>query len=273
MDTTKVRNVLGGWLYAYELPLSQQVPNFQQSECPHEVEQQKNLHKLLRERTSCMSLMQAEEGRQKMGRVRDKLVRRNLREEEDMSNSEEEEEQGDGFGDKSPRVVINVLEQDEDEMDEQQKRGKQKESENSVNHEHAHEVIELNMDVAYGDGNVTSEAEGEVSAGHCRQDSEAGGEVSVGLCRQDSEVGGEVSVGLCRQDSEAGGEVSVRYCRQDSEAGGEVSVGYCRQDSEEEINNSFDSHLPLASHRPFASQKDMYVYAIHRRSVSNSIEL
>ena len=107
-DTTKIRNVLGGWLYAYELPTNALLPTSRRSDSPDEILRVQKLKKVKRERT--LSLKHIEQTRQKAARVREKLTREGLR---GASRSEGEGEglEGGVISPKRRKVVVEVLEQ------------------------------------------------------------------------------------------------------------------------------------------------------------------
>lgn len=104
--------MLGGWLYAYELPISSLLPTTRRSDSPDEVMRRKNLIKVKRERT--LSLKQIEESRAKAARVREKLTREGLR---GSTGTERGREDEGGAGEdeataaKRRKVVIEVKEQ------------------------------------------------------------------------------------------------------------------------------------------------------------------
>lgn len=113
-DTTKIRSVLGGWLYAYELPPSSLLPPTRRSDSPDEILRKHQLQKVKRERT--LSLQKAEESRAKAAKVREKLTREALRGRPKSEGAEEgaelEEEEGkEGTSPKRRKIVIDVVEQ------------------------------------------------------------------------------------------------------------------------------------------------------------------
>ena len=67
-DGTKIRSVLGGWLYAYEIPQPPSLVPVAASDSPDEMIRRRRLDELRRERT--LSLQHAEEAKEKAGRAR-----------------------------------------------------------------------------------------------------------------------------------------------------------------------------------------------------------
>ncbi len=80
-DSTKIRSVLGGWLYAYELPSASLLPTTCRSDSPDDLLRRHHLKKVNRERT--MSLKQIGDSKALAGHVREKLARKGLREMEE----------------------------------------------------------------------------------------------------------------------------------------------------------------------------------------------
>ena len=92
-DTTKIRSVLGGWLYAYELPVSSLLPTVRRSDSPDEILRKEQLRKVDRQRT--LSLKHVEESKAKAARVREKLARESEKlAREPLRGREGEEERG-----------------------------------------------------------------------------------------------------------------------------------------------------------------------------------
>lgn len=90
-DTTKIRNVLGGWLYAYELPSEALLPTVRRSDSPDELVRQEKLQQVKRQRT--LSLKEIKNSRAKAAKVWDKLMREGLR----GGKAETAEEEGVGL--------------------------------------------------------------------------------------------------------------------------------------------------------------------------------
>lgn len=151
-DTTKIRSVLGGWLYAYELPETALLPTTQRADSPDELLRKQKLKKVNRART--LSLKHIGEARGKAAKVREKLARQPLgshreREGEGEGKGEEPEEEGGVTSPKRRKVesaeVIGEL------------------KENGVNHETAH-ISERGVGVAGEEegGGVAREEEEEM---------------------------------------------------------------------------------------------------------------
>ena len=177
MDTTKIRNVLGGWLYAYELPPSPQIPNTDRSESPDEVERQKYLQRLHRDRTMCMTQSQAEDESHMTSRVKDELIRRGLRREvEELSVDEGVNEEEEGVEAKRQSADAEVVSRELEEEEEHVAGvGRRKWAEDNLHHKHPHEVDEEDGEVYYGDDSVTIEIDSQVvPEDHCREDSDDG---------------------------------------------------------------------------------------------------
>lgn len=69
--------MLGGWLYAYEIPDTALLPVTRRSDSPDEIFRQQKLKIVKRQRT--LSLKQIEESRAKAARVKEKLTREGIR--------------------------------------------------------------------------------------------------------------------------------------------------------------------------------------------------
>ena len=80
-DRTKIRSVLGGWLYAYETPGPPPVPPTTRSESPDEIHHRRKLKQLRRERTLSMKKIGLEKEKASKARAR-RDMRKRLEEEE-----------------------------------------------------------------------------------------------------------------------------------------------------------------------------------------------
>ena len=88
-DTTKIRSVLGGYLYAFEIPPPPPVRPTSRSDSPDEVQRKLKKIKIERERT--LSLKGAHEERVKAQRAREKVAR--MKQEQQPSEETEGEPQ------------------------------------------------------------------------------------------------------------------------------------------------------------------------------------
>ena len=68
-DSTKIRSVLGGWLYAYELPPPPLVPPTPRSDSPDEVKRQLKVEEVRRERALSIHKLEEEKKRAVVARV------------------------------------------------------------------------------------------------------------------------------------------------------------------------------------------------------------
>lgn len=109
-DTTKIRSVLGGWLYAYELPSPPPVPTTRRSDSPDEMARREKLERVNRERT--LSMKKVEGTRLVAASVREKLARDPLRGGDSGVEEVKKEEEVENVA-KRRRVIIEVREQGE----------------------------------------------------------------------------------------------------------------------------------------------------------------
>ena len=236
-DSTKIRNVLGGWLYAYELPDPALIPTTRRSDSPDEISRKRNLNRVKRERT--LSIKQVEEERSKAAKVREKLARDGLRGERgvvddgergmaengEMGARKEEEEMEagkDGSSPKRRRMVVEVLEKDGCQTRDIGSTGSSGGEDDRVNHEQAH--------ISGGGG-----------GGGGGQYEEGGGVLELGV------------------EKEGGISVEKQSGLVESGTGKDKQF----EDSDEISNNSL-GHC----HRSIETFQETYVYTVHRRAVS-----
>ena len=112
--------MLGGWLYAYELPVTSLLPTTRRSDSPDEQMRRSKLDKVKRDRT--LSLMHIEESRAKAARVRERLAREGLRARSETRGDEERggEVSDEEIASKRRKVVIEVREQGSEVNDDRQ---------------------------------------------------------------------------------------------------------------------------------------------------------
>ena len=279
-DKTKIRNALGGWLYAYELPPPSQVPTMQRSESLDEIDRQMRLQKVRRERT--LSLKHAEKSRKVAARVKENLARRPLKDGSDVEVGEEVEA-CDGGDVKRQKVVVEVLtgENVEEDTADVEK--------NSLNHERVHMVVNKTSVGEIEDGKeetVCSEEgmavkaitreEGGVAMEEMDHQEEGVAmeemdhqEEGVVMEETDNKEKGVAIEAMAREEKESTVEDAVEGVAMEEighdvamEIGEETVVGPSTRKDEDEVTNALeDAHRPLPS-------LEMFVYAVHRRAVS-----